>query len=72
MIGIFIKYHYKKSNYKHGTGRSKLQFRVFNPKTKRYLEGYNEAHSHFLGFANDPLDNGLPDTYLRIERVDKK
>lgn len=56
--------------------KTKLYFRVFDGKRKRYLKGYEEATKHFLGIGNHPknktmlciaFDDGEPDTYYDIE-----
>ena len=54
-----------------------LQFRV-KKSNGLYIRGYEEASKYFLGFCNDSeddsllgvaFDEGEPDTYFEIERV---
>ena len=36
--------------------KTKLSFRIFNRRTRKYLRGWEEATKYFLGIANDPKD----------------
>lgn len=60
--------------------KTKLQFRVYDRRGKRYLKGWEQATKHFLGIGNDgddetllciAFDDGEPDTYYEIERVEE-
>jgi len=54
--------------------KTKIKFKLWNPKTKKFINGYKEANKLSLGTANDPKDKtslciaNAPDEYLTFCR----
>ena len=53
--------------------RTKLTFKIWDKKKRRFLQGYEEADKHFLGFFNETnnpshigIAFGKPDDYFEI------
>jgi hypothetical protein len=58
--------------------KTKLSFRIWDKKEKRYLEGWQEVQQYGMGIMNDNKDKTkisicffkVPDDYLEIHKIE--